>query len=208
MKKLGELLKEGRQSKGLSKQEVARQLLIKEKVISALEEGDWAALPEPAFVAGFIKKYAQLLELDIKRLLALHRAEYDEKKYPPKTPITTPGKTFFPAPKKLAPLLTLAAAFAFVAYLLVQTTSILNAPRLVIFAPQDDTTTTAAVIEVSGQTQSDAAVSINGEIVAPDASGNFSYQLKLQEGVNIIEIIVSRRLSPKTKAKRIIRLSR
>lgn len=206
MKKLGEILSEARSQKRLSQEEVARSLLFKKEVIKALEEGDWASLPEAAYVRGFIKNYADLLGLDARRLLALHRAEYDERKYL-KRPREHKRRLMF-TPNLIAPLTAAFAVIIFLAYLTVQYTSILSAPRLEIYTPADDITTTATVVEVSGETEEDTTVSIDGQLVRVDQSGNFSYQIELKDGKNVIEIVASKKLSPKTKITRIIRLSR
>src|SRR3989338_1142337 len=90
----------------------------------------------------------------------------------------------------------------------VQYLSLLSAPKLEIYAPQDDSTTSIPYVVISGQTQKDAQVAIEGMFVPIDEVGNFSYQLELKDGQNIIEIIASKRLSPKSKATRTIRLVR
>ncbi len=208
MKKLGDILRETRQEQQLSQNEVAKELLLKPEILDAIEIGDWESLPDPAYVRGFIKNYAQLLGLDSIRLLALYRAEYDEKKFPKKLSLYRTKKGFMFTPNKLAPLIFILTAIAFVIYIAVQYTSILAAPKLQIYTPQDDMTTTATVIEISGSTVKDAEVAVNGQLIPVDSSGNFSFQLPLSDGKNTIEIIASRRLSPKTKISRTVRLSR
>ena len=111
-------------------------------------------------------------------------------------------------PNLIPPITAAAAVIIFLSYLFVQYTSILSAPKVTINSPADDITTTASVIEVSGKTEKDTTISIDGELVPLDPSGNFNYQIKLQDGKNIIEIVASKRLSPKTKIKRVVRLSR
>ncbi len=207
MKKLGEILLEERISQKLTLTRAAKILLIKKEMLEALEKGNWTGLPEAAFVQGFIKNYAQLLGLDANRLLALYRAEYDERKFPQKHSLTTRRKLMF-TPDKL-PVITFAlAVIIFAFYFGLQYTQVLSAPKLEIYTPPDDLTTTASVIEVAGQTQVDVTVSIQGQLVPIDSSGNFYYQIRLEEGQNIIEVIASRRLSPKTRITRTIRLSR
>lgn len=206
MKKLGEILREARIQKRLSPEEVARSLLLKKEVIKALEEGDWANLPEAAYVRGFIKNYADLLGLDARRLLALHRAEYDERKYL-KRPREHKRRLMF-TPNLIAPLTAAFAVIIFLAYLTVQYTSILSAPKLEIYTPADDITTTATVVEVSGETEEGTTVSIDGQLVRIDQSGNFNYQIKLKDGKNVIDVIASKRLSPKTKKTIVVRLAR
>lgn len=206
MKRVGEILKEQRQAQNLSIKKVARQLLLKEEVITALEEENWANLPEPAYIQGYIKNYAKLLDLDSTRLLALFRGEYDARKFT-KPQKRQPKRLMF-TPNLIAPITLSVAIIIFVGYLLFQYTSILASPKLEIFTPSDDITTTAAIIEISGQTEKDATISIEGSLIPTDESGNFSYQIALVDGQNIIEIIASKRLSPKTRVTRTIRLSR
>jgi len=206
MKKLGELLRDARTSKHLSLEEVSSQLLLKKEVIESLEEGNWASLPEAAYVKGFIKNYADLLGIDSTRLLALHRAEYDERKY---TKIVAGRKRrLMFTPNLLAPLTFLAVVILFVGYLFAQYTSVVAAPEVEIFTPTDDITTTASVVEVTGKTEKDTVVSVQGQLVPIDELGNFNYQIKLEDGKNVIEIVASKRLSPKTKITRVVRLSR
>lgn len=206
MKKLGEILKDTRVSKGITQDEVARHLLQKKEIVQALEQGDWSALPDPAYTKGFIKNYADFLGLDATRLLALHRAEYDERKY---TQVPQRKKRrFMFTPNLIVPITIALAIIVFVSYLALQYTSVLSAPKLEVYSPQDDITTTASVISITGNTEKETTVSIDGELVPIDQSGNFNYQIKLDDGRNIIEIIASKRLSPKTKVTRIIRLAR
>lgn len=206
MKKLGEILKDTRISKKITQEDVAKELRIKADVIQALEEGDWGSLPEAAYVKGFIKNYSDFLGLDSNRLLALHRAEYDERKYI--QPRSKQKKRLMFTPNLIAPLTFSLAILLFVGYLAIQYTSVLSAPKLEVYSPQDDITTTAAVIEVSGKSEKETTISIDGELVPLDESGDFNYQLKLADGQNIIEIVASKRLSPKTKIKRLVRLTR
>lgn len=208
MRKLGDILKEARQSKHITKQEAAKKLLLKEEIIDSLEEGNWNALPEPAYVKGFIRNYAQFLDLEPQKLQALYRAEFDEKNYPKKTHYSRNKKRFMFTPEKIMPTVFVVAIVTFLVYLTIQYTSILSAPKLQVFSPQDNITITTPIIEVSGRTQNEATVSVSGEIISVDSSGNFNHQITLEEGRNIIEVVASYRFSPKTKITRVVRLSR
>lgn len=65
----GEQLREARELKGLTVEDVAARLKVPARYIRALEEGDVAALPEPTFVRGYVKAYARALGLDADALL-------------------------------------------------------------------------------------------------------------------------------------------
>lgn len=207
MKTTGEIFSAQRLVKKLSLARIARDLRIKKAYLEALEKGAWQNLPEPPFVRGFIKSYAQYLGLDGDHILAIFRREYDERKYPQKSSYQKQKRLMF-TPNKLVNLALIIAVIIFIIYLAIGYTSLLSSPKLEVSAPPNDLTTSVPYVVVSGQSEKDATVSIEGQIVPVDENGNFSHQLALDEGQNIIEIIASRRLSPKAKATRVIRLSR
>lgn len=208
MRKLGEILKEARLAQKISTQTAAKKLLLKEEVLTALEEDNWESLPEKAYIAGFIKNYADFLSLDSARLLALFRGQYDERKFPQKAGPIFPKRRLMFTPNLIIPTTLTLAILIFGIYLLAQYTSVLSAPKLEIITPPDDQTTTAAVVEIAGVTEKDTTVSIDGQLIPVNEEGKFSYQVKLQDGRNMIEVIASKKLSPKTKKALTIRLSR
>lgn len=65
----GDRLTAARMAAGLTVAEAARQLKLSVAQIEALESGDYAQLPGPVFVRGFIRNYARLLKLDPAPLL-------------------------------------------------------------------------------------------------------------------------------------------
>jgi|SRR5579872_6163682 len=206
MRKVGEILKTSRESKHINQEEIAKHLFIKKEQVEAIESGNWAKLPESAYVKGFIKNYAHLLHLDAEKLLALYRAEYDERKFV-KPKLKNKRRLMF-TPNLIGPFAFVLAVLVFLGYLLIQYTSVASAPKVEIYSPQNDTTTSASVIQISGKTDTQTTVSIDGQLVPIDDLGNFSYQLPLSDGQNTIEIVASKKLSPKTKITRIVRLAR
>lgn len=75
MKKTGQLLKETREAKGVSLQEVSIHLKISSRILKALEEGDTNQLPAKTFLRGFVQSYALFLRLDGAEVLELFQAE-------------------------------------------------------------------------------------------------------------------------------------
>jgi cytoskeleton protein RodZ len=67
---VGAALREARERAGLSVEDVANRLKFAPRQITALEQDDFANLPETAFVRGFVRSYARMLQLDEARLLA------------------------------------------------------------------------------------------------------------------------------------------
>lgn len=68
---IGHLLRERRVSMGLSIDDVVGKIKLAHRQIVALEENDFQALPETAFVRGFVRSYARLLQMDEQALLAV-----------------------------------------------------------------------------------------------------------------------------------------
>lgn len=66
---VGGILRHARERVGMSVEDVAARLKFAPRQITALEEGNFDQLPEPAFVRGFVRSYARLLQLDETALL-------------------------------------------------------------------------------------------------------------------------------------------
>lgn len=61
---IGTILREARERLGLSVNDVANRIKFAPKQIEWLEDDDYVRLPEAAFVRGFVRSYARLVELD------------------------------------------------------------------------------------------------------------------------------------------------
>jgi hypothetical protein len=62
---------------------------------------------------------------------------------------------------------------------------------LTVLSPLSETVVSQSPIEVRGRTVVDAVVSVNGQVVPVNATGEFSTQVSLVEGPNDIEVIAS-----------------
>jgi cytoskeleton protein RodZ len=70
----GAALLQAREQQGLTVHEVANKLRFSQKQIEALEADNFAALPEPTIVRGFIRNYAKLLKIEAEPLLNAYTA--------------------------------------------------------------------------------------------------------------------------------------
>jgi uncharacterized protein YfaP (DUF2135 family) len=62
---------------------------------------------------------------------------------------------------------------------------------LTVIEPGNDSVVTSPTVTVKGITNTDAVVSINGNIVSVDAAGDFSEPVALDPGPNLIEVLAS-----------------
>jgi cytoskeleton protein RodZ len=70
----GGALSLARKSQGLSIHDIASRLRLSAKQIEAIEADNFAALPEPTIVRGFIRNYAKQLKIDAAPLLDAYHA--------------------------------------------------------------------------------------------------------------------------------------
>jgi cytoskeleton protein RodZ len=83
MESIGEFFKQVRETKGLTIDEVASKTRIRTDFVKALEDGNFARLPDQVFARGFVRSYARSLGLDeddaIQRFTQSAGAYYDKQ---------------------------------------------------------------------------------------------------------------------------------
>jgi cytoskeleton protein RodZ len=83
MESIGEFFKQVRETKGLTIDEVASKTRIRTDFVKALEDGNFAKLPDQVFARGFVRSYARSLGLDeddaIHRFAQSAGAYYDKQ---------------------------------------------------------------------------------------------------------------------------------
>lgn len=67
---VGDQLRAARERSGFDQKEIARELKLDLSVISALENNDFERLPEPIFVCGYLRAYANLVSIPSDPLVA------------------------------------------------------------------------------------------------------------------------------------------
>lgn len=132
---VGAALREARTRLGLDVTDVASYLKFAPRQIEALEDGDFARLPEMAFVRGFVRSYAKLLQLDPASLLAaLPGAAVQPAPLIENTLEEIPFPNIYSTHKSniiwLAAALAVAIALALFAWLHASTPSVTKAPHV------------------------------------------------------------------------------
>ena len=70
-----ELLAEARQRLGFSQKEVADELYLTTSFIENIDAGDFASIPKPAFIKGYLRAYARVVQLSGDEIVALYQSE-------------------------------------------------------------------------------------------------------------------------------------
>jgi cytoskeletal protein RodZ len=83
MGELGDLLRQTREEKGLTLDQVAHETRIRVRFLEALEQEDYETLPTPGHVHGFLRNYTIYLGLDQSEVQALYDAENKPSRFVP-----------------------------------------------------------------------------------------------------------------------------
>ena len=73
MESYGELLRNAREQKNLDLEKISREISIERRYLEGLENEDNGVFPGEAYLAGFLRNYANYLDLDAEFLLKLYR---------------------------------------------------------------------------------------------------------------------------------------
>ncbi len=84
MDELGHILREARETKGLTLAEVQEEIRISPRYLEALETGEYDLLPTQTHVRGFLRNYARFLGLDPAPLLERYELTQSQRKPRPK----------------------------------------------------------------------------------------------------------------------------
>jgi cytoskeletal protein RodZ len=203
MRTVGQILKEERESKFYTLDEIEKATKIRKELLKALEEDDYSKLPPPTFVQGFIKNYGKFLGLDSEKLLAVFRREFSDRKNPPRVMETFTNPLsyhkFVLTPTKVISVVVVGLILVFFGYLWFEYRFLVGAPNLIVNSPLDQATTQTDTINVSGKTDPEAKVSINNQEVAVDSSGSFSQELKVSDSENKLVVTATSKFGQTSK---------
>ncbi len=201
MSRLGDILRGQREKKSITLDQAAADTRIREKFLKALEDGDYQSLPGAVYTKGFLRNYAEYLDLDQEELVVLFHQERGlqaaepARTFEPMRPIMRRSLIFTPA--VLVPVVVLAGIVLFVGYLYYQFTSFAVAPSLDVFDPATDSIAQDARYVLHGRTVPTGRVTVQvfpGPLtlsdIRPDADGTFSATVSLTAGSNHVIVQV------------------
>lgn len=208
MRTVGQILKDERERKFYTLEEIEKVTKIRVELLQALEADNFAKLPPATFIQGFIKNYGKFLGLDTNKLLAVFRREYSERKNPPRIieSFENPLKPsrFHLTPSSAISLMVVSLVLIFFAYLWYEYRFLVLPPPLEVYNPADQANVQNASVAVAGQTDPEAKLSINNQDVGVSKDGHFDQEVKLSEGANRITITSTSKFGRSTKAERTV----
>lgn len=212
MRTVGQILKEEREKKFYTLDEIEKITKIRKELLQALEAGQYQKLPPQTFVQGFIKNYGKFLNLNTEKLLAVFRREFSEHKNPPRildslqNPID--DKRFRLTPTRVLVSVIFTLVIIFFVYLWFQYRFLVGSPFLEVNHPVDQFSADSAEITVSGRTDPEAMVSINNQEIAVDSAGRFSQTIKLSDNVSTVLVTSTSKSGKQTEVQRTVFLKK
>jgi len=215
MARLGETLRAQREKKGITLEQAASDTRIREKFLKALEDSDYQTLPGTVYTKGFLRNYAEYLELPAEELVVQFHQERDlpdaPRTFKPLNPIARRSLIFTPA--VLVPVVVLAGIVLFVSYLYYQFVSFAVPPKIDVTEPPSDAIAQSADFIVKGRTVPEGRVTVQvfpGPLtvadIHPNSDGTFTVAVQLNPGSNHIVVEVLDVTGKVGRASRTVRL--
>jgi cytoskeletal protein RodZ len=190
----GEVLKKQRKNLDRSIEQVALDTKIQPRFIKYIESNDFEKFDSPIYAQGFIKIYANYLDLNEDRILAIYRRSVPEIKKENKTireTIKSPKKLKI-TPKLIAVSLSIIFLVGILSYIGYQIYQFQSPPEIQISSPENETSVEERSIEVKGVTDTNTSLFVNDIPVDIDTEGNFQYEVELNPGVNLITVLAKK----------------
>jgi cytoskeletal protein RodZ len=189
MLSVGEVLKKTREKKGLTLEQVEKDIKIRKKFLEAIENDDWRSFSSKIYIDGLIKNYSNLLDLDVNKMMAFFRREY-EKTEEVKFKKRISSQYLTPETKKVVISGVGLIILFFLGYFIYQLNLYFSPPRLDIIQPTTNTFKREERIKIIGKTEKEASILILGERVYQNKEGIFEYYFPLKIGDNQLQIEV------------------
>ncbi len=200
---IGQLFRRAREQRKMSLTELAAQLRLSPRYITALEENAFARLPKSRlYRLAYVKQLAEFLRLSSEECV---------------TRLTQQGgldglSTLTKLPTKLSKIPfgsisllvknSLIAGFVvlFVGYSINQVNTLLKPPALSLFSPNEGEITGSANTLIQGSTEPETKLLVNGQDIVVNEKGHFSLTINLAQGLNTITVVAAKKHGSKTSS--------
>ncbi len=201
-------LRDLRESRDLTLEEVAAVTRIHDVVLRAFEADRLEDLDDPAFSERHLVAYVRYLGGHEPYFTARYRAsvralnrERNTAELLPRTR-NVRARDFFSGPQLMAVSGIILFAALLGGYVLYQARMVQVPPPLTITSPEEGAVLERPTVQVYGKTMAEAFVTINGRSAAVDPEGHFSLSMDVRRGTTPIVIVARRRRGSETEVIR------
>jgi len=201
-KTLSGFLKEKRQSKNLSLDKLSDVTKIQVFNLEALENGQFEKLPPSVYRAGIFKRLAKFLDINEQEIVEMYNNETQTVETSAGNNSIVESKkenfNFVLTPRKLIITFSVILLVSLFAYLWYQFNFLVGPPNLVINL-KEDLITKDGTFTLRGKTDNRVDLTVNGENIYVSPDGDFSKDVSLASGINIVEVKVINSFGKTTK---------
>lgn len=194
---------------GLKLEDVEKETKIRQRYLEAIEKNEFSRISDSTIVKGFIRNYSQALNLSPEYVLAVFRRDFCENEKGQIIPrgIVEPldEKRFYWTPKAtfVLAIFLLLGSFAF--FFTRQYLKFSSAPPLEVISPKEGQIFQEK-LEVSGKTDKDASVKVDGTLISVSENGEFKEEITLPRGENVVTVEAVNRQGKKTIVNRKVKI--
>lgn len=193
-----------REALGIELLDAARKTSISMDYLQAIEASRYHELPGKIYGKNFVREYAKFLGLNpdtsVQRYLTEYSVFVKTNKQPDLVASHKPVErvmwnNLLVTPRIVRNFVVFLLIVVCIGYLGTRVKAIVEPPELVISTPDDNIVITENTVAVAGWVEPETTVELNGQQVVTDPEGNFTEQLFLQQGTNVIEIVAYKKHS-------------
>lgn len=205
-KSLGARLREKREELHLGVEELAQELTISPRFITAFEGDEYDVFPAKVYAVGFLKKLLVRLRVnDYLPWVEEFETEWGVRNFhkkkettplpsnPPVEPYLTPGRLAFG--------LVILSILAILVFFGLRLKNFLGSPKLLIREPaQTESRVDFPTLVVKGEVEKESGLTINGREITIDEMGRFDEAIELLPALNTLEFLVQDKFGKETRA--------
>lgn len=205
---LGERLRLLRRTQAVTMDMLVEATRIQRRYLEALEWGRYHELPDPLYTRNFIRAYARYLGADEVYFLELfsHEVARSDLLAPHRLPrLRVKSFSFLSLPQIFAGFGVLCVFLLGISWLASRIFVVFQPPHVSVLEPLRESVTTVPYVLVSGAVDDlDVSIWIQGRSIPLALEGDFSLEVPLHVGPNIVEIIGRSRYSSEFFDRRIV----
>ena len=195
---VGVRLRLARKRKEISLEDAEEVTKVRVKYLEAIEKDNWSEFPSRVYLLGFVRRYAEFLDLNSEKILEEFKVEFGRAKTTPRRSNRTAYLPKFIITSKLViSTIVILLIAGIITYIAVSIGRFSRPPTIEITSPKEEVVADKSML-IDGKTQSTAIVEINSQLVGVEDSGHFAQKVELSEGLNIFEIKSKSRLGKET----------
>jgi cytoskeletal protein RodZ len=197
MKTAGSILRDARVGKKISLETIEQATKIRKKFLEAIETDDFSKLPSLSYAKGFVRNYSDYLGLDSANVLAFFRRQnmdVTRSSLLPKGMAEPLNRSIYHlTPTRFIMVFVGFLVLVFLIYFGFQYVKLQTPPSLTVTEPLDMAKTQDKRINIMGETDADATVTINSVGALVRSDGKFFDSVALVPGENKITIVSTSR---------------